>query len=177
MHFVKEIKEDFNIIGLKQLKLDTFSDNRGQIWTLHSEIEDLPSFVEDKLSISNYSVLRGLHGDSETDKLITFLEGHIQLAVADLRRNSPTYGNCIMFELSEEEPVSILVPAGCVNGHLCLSERCLFFYKWSKKYNGPEKQITINYKDPSFDFKWKLENLIVSDRDLNKSINSTGVYL
>jgi dTDP-4-dehydrorhamnose 3,5-epimerase len=177
MYFIKEIKNNPTIDGLKELTLDTFSDNRGEIWTIYTNSDFLPSFVEDKLSISNYSVLRGLHGDSEIDKLITCLHGKIQLGIADLRKNSPTYGNSIMYELSAEQPKSILVPAGCVNGHLCLSEKCLFFYKWSKKYNGIQKQVTIDYLDKKFNFNWALKDVIVSERDQNHSISSEGIFL
>lgn len=177
MYFIKEVKEDFNIVGLKELKLDTFSDSRGEIWTLFSANEILPNFVEEKLSISNFSVLRGLHGDSNTGKLITCIHGEIQLAVADLRRNSTTYGNSIMFRLSEKEPKSIFVPAGCVNGHLCLSEKCLFYYKWTHKYDGSDSQVTVKYNDLKFKFDWKIKDVILSERDLNKSINSDGIFL
>jgi dTDP-4-dehydrorhamnose 3,5-epimerase-like enzyme len=82
-----------------------------------------------------------------------------------------------MYELSAEQPKSILVPAGCVNGHLCLSEKCLFFYKWSKKYNGIQKQVTIDYLDKKFNFNWALKDVIVSERDQNHSISSEGIFL
>jgi dTDP-4-dehydrorhamnose 3,5-epimerase len=175
--FIKKVHNNFDIKDIIQLELDFYEDIRGQIWTIHTENNILPNFVEDKLSISYYSVLRGLHGDSEIGKLITCLDGEIQIAIGDLRKNSPTYGKSMMFELSGKNPTSIYVPAGCVNGHLCLSDKCLFFYKWTKKYNGIEKQTTIDYKDSMFDFKWKLENVIISDRDKNKSTKSLGIYL
>lgn len=177
MYFIKDIKEDYSINGLKKLSLDTQSDHRGEIWTVYSESDFLPKFAEDKLSISSFSVMRGLHGDSDIDKLITCLYGKIQLGIVDLRKDSPTYGNSEMFELSSEEPTSIFVPAGCVNGHLCLSDKCFFYYKWSKKYNGISKQVTIDWKDSKFNFKWKLENVIMSERDKNHSISCDGVYL
>ena len=177
MYFIKELNESYPIAGLKELVLDTQSDHRGEIWTTYTNTEFLPKFEEDKLSISTHSVLRGLHGDSDIDKLITCMYGKIQLGIADLRKNSLTYGNSIMFELSSDKPTSILVPAGCVNGHLCLSDKCLFFYKWSKKYNGIDKQVTINYRDTKFNFDWKLRDVIMSERDIKKSINSDGVFL
>lgn len=177
MYFIKNIKEHQIINGLKELELDTFSDERGEIWTTYTNVDFLPKFEEDKLSTSKYSVLRGLHGDSEIDKLITCLHGKLQLAVADLRKDSETYGNSIMFEISADNPKLIFVPAGCVNGHLCLSDKCLFFYKWSKKYNSVEKQVTINYLDPKFNFNWQLKDVILSDRDKNHAILSEGVFL
>ena len=135
MYFIKDVENSLKIKGLKVLNLDTFTDFRGDIWTLYTDCDLLPDFVEDKISVSKRHVLRGLHGDSEIDKLITCIHGEIQLAVLDLRKDSPTYGNTEMFELSDKVGTSVFVPAGCVNGHLCLSEKCVFYYKWSKIYS------------------------------------------
>jgi dTDP-4-dehydrorhamnose 3,5-epimerase len=174
--FVKNIKESKKIEGLQELILDTQQDNRGQIWPLHSKCDFLPDFVEDKISISTKNVLRGLHGDADTSKLITCLYGKIQLAVIDLRKRSKTYLNCQTFILDEKTPRSIFVPKGCVNGHLCLSEKCIFYYKWSKKYSGAENQITIKYNDKSANIEWLTDNPILSDRD-RAGIKLEGVYL
>jgi len=57
------------------------------------------------------------------------------------------------------------VPAGFLNGHLCLSKKCLFFYKWSEKYSGPENQISIKWDDPTLNIEWPVNNPILSARD------------
>ena len=176
MFFIKGTREYKQIAGLKELSLDSQSDERGEIWPIYSDNDFLPPFKEDKISISNRFVLRGLHGDPTTGKLITCISGEIQLAVADLRKNSSTYGNSLMFHLSDREPKSIFVPAGCVNGHLCLSEKCVFYYKWSEKYSGASTQKTIKWNDERFNLPWLCKDPILSDRDkLGKS--SEGVYL
>ena len=136
MYFVESVESCQKINGLKKLNLDTFTDFRGDIWTTYTDCDFLPKFTEDKVSISKKGILRGLHGDSEIDKLIICLYGEIELAVVDLRKNSNTYGNSRMFKLSDKKGCAIFVPAGCVNGHLCLSEKCVFFYKWPKPYTG-----------------------------------------
>ena len=103
------------------IKLDTFEDTRGEIWTIYSgEHTDL-SFVADKVTISKFGVLRGFHGDPYTAKLITCLSGRFQLAIADLRKDSETYGNTETCVITDKEPTVVIVPAGCVNAHLCLS--------------------------------------------------------
>lgn len=177
MYFVKSVQDSKKIKNLKILNLDTFSDFRGDIWTTYTDCDFLPSFIEDKVSISHKNVLRGLHGDSEIDKLITCLHGSIQLAVLDLRKDSKTYGNHAMFELNDKEGTAIFVPAGCVNGHLCLSDKCIFFYKWSKVYNGADNQVTVKWNDPSLNLNWKVKNPILSKRDLEHSVLSQGIYL
>ena len=177
MYFVNSVRQCEEVIGLKDLSLDTYTDFRGDIWTTYTDCDFLPSFVEDKVSVSKRNVLRGLHGDSEIDKLIICLHGSIQLAVVDLREGSSTYGNSKMFDLDDKSGRAIFVPAGCVNGHLCLSDKCIFFYKWSKPYNGADNQVTIKWDDPLLGLKWKINNPIMSTRDEKHAIISEGVYL
>ena len=127
-------------------------------------------FVEDKISFSKKSVLRGLHGDEETYKLISCIYGDIFLAIADMRVDNRTLKHTKTFYLSDKKPTMILVPPGCVNGHLCLSKECIFFYKWSKKYTGPEEQITVRWNDPSLNIPWPIEDPILSERDRNAAL-------
>ena len=177
MYFVESVENISSIAGLKKLNLDIFTDFRGDIWTLYTDCGFLPPFVEDKVSVSKKHVLRGLHGDAEIDKLIVCIHGEIQLAVVDLRKESHTYGNTQMFELTGKAGTAIFVPAGCVNGHLCLSDKCIFFYKWSKPYAGAENQVTIKWNDPDLDLKWKINNPFLSTRDENHAMLHKGVYL
>ena len=146
MRFTKN-QQSTKILDVFTGKYDYFSDLRGQIWTIHSEDNSLDKFVEDKITVSSKNVLRGLHGDENTSKLISCLHGSIQLAVVDARKNSPTRGIVETFLLSDEEPAYVFIPAGCLNGHLCLTDKCIFWYKWSQKYTGAETQQTVLWKD------------------------------
>jgi dTDP-4-dehydrorhamnose 3,5-epimerase len=177
MFYATTVNNIEDISGMKFIELDTFEDARGEIWPLYSNKNDfLPSFEEDKLSISHKNVLRGLHGDSEIGKLITCISGQFQLAIADLRKDSPTYYNSRTLILSDERAVSIYVPPGCVNGHLCLSKKCIFHYKWSKSYKGAENQVTIKWNDPTLDIDWIEKNPILSERDQNGT-DSRNIFL
>mgnify|MGYP003150966957 FL=1 len=164
MKYTKNIVKH-SIDGLLEIHLDPFYDTRGEIWSIYEECDLFPNFVEDKVTISNKGVLRGLHGDFRTDKLITCLHGELFLAVADMRKDSPQYKKSVTFKLSQEQPKMILVPAGCLNGHLCISEKCIFFYKWSKKYSNPEDQITVRWNDDDLKINWPIQEPILSDRD------------
>ena len=66
MNLIKERTESQNINGLIHIKLDTFEDDRGEIWTIYSEDYCDYKFVADKITISNKGVLRGFHGDPHT---------------------------------------------------------------------------------------------------------------
>ena len=101
-----------SIDGLLEIWLDPYYDNRGEIWSIHEKCELFPEFVEDKVTVSRKGVLRGLHGDFKTHKLITCLHGELFLAVVDMRKDSPQYKKSVTFKLSQEQPKMILVPAG-----------------------------------------------------------------
>jgi len=167
MYYVDNVKHSSEIEGAVIISLDTFDDVRGKIWTLYGENSFLPEFVEDKITISYKNVLRGLHGDALTGKLITCIGGAFQLAIADMRRKSPTYTNTYMITLNDEKPTSIYIPPGCINGHLCLSDKCTFHYKWTRPYEGIQDQVTILWNDPDLAFECLIQDPILSERDQN----------
>lgn len=134
-----------------------FADRDGQ----------LIEFVEDDISMSRQGVLRGLHGDDRTWKLIQCLYGEFYYVVADMRRDSPTYRNWESFVLNDRNRRQVLVPAGCANGHLVLSEQCLFSYKQSQYYSGVASQFTVRWDDPKLNIFWPNRQPILSERDRN----------
>ena len=176
MKIIKEITKSEKIKDLLSIKLDTFQDYRGEIWTVYSEEYTDLKFVADKITISRFGVLRGLHGDPHTAKLIACLSGQIQLAILDLRKDSETYGNVETFLISDYDPTVVIVPAGCVNAHLCLSDKCVFYYKWAEHYKGPDEQVTIAWDDPELNIDWVIDNPILSERDKN-GVPHKGVFL
>ena len=167
MNLIKEKIVSDTIDGLIEIKLDTFEDYRGEIWTVFSEEFCDHKFVADKITISEKGVLRGYHGDPYTAKLISCLHGSFQFSVVDLRKDSKTYGNVENFIMTDKEPSVILVPAGCINAHQCLTEKCVFYYKWSEHYKGLEHQITVSWDDPDIGTIWQINPPILSERDKN----------
>ena len=167
MSFITNKKRSQHINGLITAELDIYCDDRGQIWTIFDQEDWNNEFLEDKISISSKHVLRGLHGDSTTHKLIACLNGKFFLAVADARINSNTHGNVETFIVDSENPKVVFVPAGCLNGHLSLTKQCIFWYKWSENYRGPENQVTCRWDDKKLDVDWPCKNPILSERDKN----------
>ena len=123
------------------------------------------AFVEDDISVSREGVLRGLHGDSKTWKLIQCLFGEFYYVVVDMRRDSPTHRQWESFVLNDRNRWQVLVPAGCANGHLVLSEKCVFSYKQSQYYSGANNQFTVRWDDPKLNIFWPNRQPILSARD------------
>lgn len=142
-----------------------FFEKRGNIYTIYNK-KDIPydlTFVQDKISKSFQGVIRGFHGDEITWKLIACLHGKVKLVTYDIDNDKKcTY----ILDGDSEVNCSILVPPRTLNAHQCLSSTCIFYYKWSEFYTGPDKQWSVNYNDPSINPEWDNKyHQIVSDRD------------
>ena len=143
--------------------LPTYEDNRGflsSLWT-----PKVGTFVEDRYSVSKQNVLRGLHGDAMTDKLIVVLHGEVEFFATPYYKNHKDFGKHTFLKLSGAEPRSVYLPRGYINGHLCISSECVFFYKWSHYYKGAENQVSVAYDDEDLSIPWSITNPILSDRD------------
>lgn len=123
-------------------------------------------FLEQYLSSSRKNVLRGLHGDSKTWKLISCLYGEFCLIVLNYDKTSPHFGKWESFTLSPENRLQILVPPLHANGHLVLSDWAIFHYNQSEYYVDASSQFTVMWNDPQFNVVWPIkEEPILSDRD------------
>ena len=146
---------------------DSFEDYRGELYTLFKQEEHDLVFNHDKVSVSRENVLRGLHGDSKSWKLITCLSGVVYLVVVDNRPESPNYLKWDSIVLSETNRKQALVPPMFANGHLVLSPQATFFYKWSYPGSYPDvkDQFTLKWNDSRIKIHWPNNNPILSERD------------
>lgn len=146
-----------------------FEDFRGFYIELYNEklyTEALGGiqFAQDDISISSQHVLRGIHGDGHTYKLISCLMGRIYLVIVDCRENSPGFRQWESFMISEQNHQQILVPPGCGVGHLVLSERAIFHYKQTSYYDRAS-QFTKLWNDPELNIWWPVANPLLTRRD------------
>ena len=154
--------------NIKVYKNSSFKDHRGYYWTSWKKgINTKIQFKHDKFSLSKKNVLRGLHGDSKTWKLISCPYGKFFMAIVDLNKKSKTYLKWKSWILSQENGLQLLVPPNFANGHYCLSDYCLFHYKLSYKgsYFDQSKQFSIRWNDPKINIKWPTRKPILSKRD------------
>ena len=151
------------------IKPDIHEDFRGSNVSLYNEKEYAEKgvqvhFVEDKISTSFKHVLRGIHGDPDTWKLISCVYGKVYLVVVNCDKESKEFGKWQSFVLSAENRLQVLVPPNFGNGHLVLSETAVFHYKWSAYYDF-SKQFSYRYNDPQFKVWWPIKNPILSQHD------------
>jgi len=174
MSFGFEITESKNIAGVYAIAPSVATDERGDIWTsfLKDDIEALlPKamfFKHDKFSQSKCNVLRGIHGDSKSWKLVTCVYGEITQVVIDLREGSSSYLKWQSYKINKEEQKMILIPPGCGNAYYVSSEHAVYHYKlaYEGAYIDASEQFSVRWDDPSVGIEWPVSKPILSKRDL-----------
>ncbi|MBL8754652.1 MAG: dTDP-4-dehydrorhamnose 3,5-epimerase family protein [Planctomycetes bacterium] len=160
---------DTELHGVRRIVPKAFSDHRGS----YVEIFDTEhyravcgdvAFVQDDISVSHPRVLRGLHGDFATWKLVSVLHGTGYALLADNRPESPTFRRWQAFELSGDNRNQLLLPPGIGNSICVLQGPLVYWYKQSTHF-ADGRQFTIRWDDPDWGFQWPITDPILSARD------------
>lgn len=163
-----------HIEGLYILEPMVYGDSRGYFFeaynqaAFHAQGLDY-SWVQDNQSSSTKGVIRGLHFQAPPyaqTKLIRVIRGSILDVAVDIRKGSSTFGQHIALELSEENKLQLLIPAGFAHGFSVLSDTAEVMYKCDHLYN-KQAEGGIRFNDPALNIDWKVptESAIVSDKD------------
>ena len=146
-------------------QLDKFTDYRGDIYTIWDSSQD--TYNLDKISKSRKNVIRGIHGDTKSTKLMTCTYGEVYLLVLDVREHSNTYGNWMSFILDDINNKQVKIPPGVGNGYCVLSHKAVVHYKWSfdGDYVDANEQFTVKWNDQKYYMNWPISNPILSERD------------
>lgn len=126
-------------------------------------------FVQDNESMSSYGVMRGLHFQRPPytqSKLLRCVRGAVLDVAVDIRKGSPTYGQHVAVELSEENKRQFFITKGFAHGFAVLSETAVFQYKCDEFYH-PEADGGISILDESLGIDWRIpvEKAILSEKD------------
>jgi dTDP-4-dehydrorhamnose 3,5-epimerase len=125
------------------------------------------NFVQDNQSLSKKGILRGLHFQNPPfaqGKLVRVIKGKVLDVIVDIRKKSPTYGEHICVELSEENFTMLWVPPGFAHGFVTLEDDTIFAYKCTNFY-APESEGGLAWNDPSLGINWGIENPLLSEKD------------
>jgi dTDP-4-dehydrorhamnose 3,5-epimerase len=122
------------------------------------------NFILDSVSTSRKHVLRGIHGDGHTTKLISCLHGSLYVIVVNNDYESPQYMQWTSFTISAQNRLQVLVPPKFGNSHLVMSDHAVFHYKLDAYYDR-KSQFTILWNNRNYKFWWPISNPILSERD------------
>jgi len=166
------IKTD--IEGVVIIEPRIFGDARGYFYESWSEKDfneqvRTVRFVQDNQSKSSYGVLRGLHfqkGEHSQSKLVRVVKGRVLDVAVDIRKGSPTFGQHVAVELTEDNHRQFFIPRGFAHGFSVLSEEAIFQYKCDNLYC-PESEGAIAWNDPALGIDWKVpaDKVQLSEKD------------
>ena len=167
------------IKGVYIIEPRVFNDARGYFFEAWKQAEfeehvGPVKFVQDNESKSSRGVLRGLHyqrGEASQAKLVRVIKGCVVDVAVDMRRSSPTFGQHVMVELSEENKRQFFIPRGFAHGFLVLSDEAIFTYKVDNPY-APEADAGIRWNDPDLAINWPTEGMevLTSEKDLRQPL-------
>ena len=163
------------IEGLVIIEPKVFKDARGYFFESFSqrEFEEKVrkiNFVQDNESMSKYGVMRGLHFQRppfSQSKLVRCVRGRAIDVAVDIRKGSPTFGQHVAVELSEDNHRQFFVPRGFAHGFAVLSDTAVFQYKCDNFY-APEADGGISIMDKSLGIDWHIpvDKAILSEKDI-----------
>ena len=163
------------IEGVYLIKPEIFKDERGSFFEsfnqkiFEKETNQKLNFVQDNQSNSAKNILRGLHFQKPPHaqaKLVRVIKGSVLDVVVDLRKESKTYGEYILEELSEYNNHQLFIPVGMAHGFLTLEDDTIFSYKCSEFYF-KESEDSIIWNDSSIGIKWPDIIPLLSKKDQN----------
>ena len=161
--------EATSLEGVYLIKPSVHTDRRGTFYETYNEKEYKAAgltadFIQDDVSTSVKGVLKGMHGDPGTYKLVQVTYGSVYAVILNCDESSPDFGKWESFILSADNRHQLYIPPMYGNGYYVLSDMAVYTYKQSTYY-GDYKQFSYKYNDPRFGIRWPAEPEITSERD------------
>ena len=161
--------EQTGLEGVYLVKPSVHEDRRGTFYETYNEKAYHDAgltavFVQDDVSVSVKGVLKGMHGDAGTYKLVQCVHGAVYAVVLNCDTASAQFGEWRSFLLSAENRHQLYIPPMYGNGYLVLTDTAVYTYKQSTYY-GEYQQFTYKWNDARFQIQWPEQAQIISERD------------
>lgn len=158
-----------NLAGVYLIKPFVHEDIRGNFYETYNEKDYFSAglqakFIQDDISCSKKGVLKGMHGDAATYKLVQCAFGAVYAVVLNCDEKSKDFGKWESFELSSKNKYQLYIPPMYGNGYLVLSDYAVYTYKQSTYY-GEYEQFTYKWNDNRFKIRWPTDVQVLSERD------------
>lgn len=174
------------IEGVVIIEPKLFNDGRGYFYESFSQREFeqkvcRTTFVQDNQSASSYGVVRGLHFQRPPhcqSKLVRCIKGRVLDVAVDIRKGSPTFGQYVSCELTEDNHRQFFVPRGFAHGFAVLSEEAVFQYKCDNFYD-KASEGSVAWNDPQIGVDWGVaaEDVILSAKDVESPLLRDAPWL
>lgn len=172
--FYNEYNIETNIEGVIIIEPRLFEDERGYFFESFNQKEFQEkvcktTFIQDNESKSSYGVIRGLHFQKPPfaqSKLVRVVKGSVLDVAVDIRKGSPTFGQHVAVELTEDNHRQFFIPRGFAHGFSVLSKEVIFQYKCDNFY-APQSEGAIAWDDPDLGIDWQIsiDEILLSEKD------------
>lgn len=170
---MKFFTENTKFDGVCVIYNDVFEDSRGSIWTsynkeIHSHLLKFGyDFSHDKFNQNRKNVLRGIHYDYLTAKLVTCISGRISQFIVKVDSNKSDFGEYLRFDIDGGSGKSVLIPPGYGNAFVARDHNTIYHYKlaYPSEYIDQQDQKTVAWNDPRLKINWDIDDPILSERD------------
>jgi dTDP-4-dehydrorhamnose 3,5-epimerase len=165
------------IDGLWYLEHKAFADDRGfyaelgRVPELEAAINHPFPIKQLNLSHSKKYVARGFHAEN-WNKLLTVTRGAVFAVWADIRVDSPTFGQTVSMEVGKDNGTpwgSVFVASGIANSFCTITETADYLYAVDQLYaeRDTSHDVAISLFDPDLGVNWPFpkDQLIISERD------------
>lgn len=170
------IKTDID--GVVIIEPRIFRDDRGYFFESFSQRDFQEKvcntvFVQDNESKSSYGVLRGLHFQKTPyaqSKLVRVIKGAVLDVAVDIRKGSPTFGQHVAVELTEDNHRQFFIPRGFAHGFSVLTDEVIFQYKCDNFY-APQSEGALAWDDSDLGIDWRIptDKVLLSEKDCHHS--------
>jgi len=157
------------IDGLFVIERPTFEDERG-FFRESFRLDELEAargcptvFIQENHSRSRRGALRGLHFEN-WEKLVYVARGEVFTAVADVRPESPSFGEVETFHLGDSSRLKLFLPRAVAHGFCVLSDEADYIYQVTQYWDGADTP-SVAWNDPDIAVPWPISDPIVSERD------------
>ena len=168
-----------NIEGVIIIEPRLFEDERGYFFESFNQKEFQEkvcktTFIQDNESKSSYGVIRGLHFQKPPfaqSKLVRVVKGSVLDVAVDIRKGSPTFGQHVAVELTEDNHRQFFIPRGFAHGFSVLSKEVIFQYKCDNFY-APQSEGAIAWDDPDLGIDWQIsiDEILLSEKDKSPAV-------
>jgi dTDP-4-dehydrorhamnose 3,5-epimerase len=160
------------IEGLLIIQPQVFEDPRGYFYESYNKQKFTEAgidfeFIQDNQSLSQKGIIRGLHFQVppfEQGKLVRVIQGAVNDVVVDIRKNSKTFGQHFLINLTAENRTMFFIPPGFAHGFETLEDDTIFLYKCTNVYN-KESEGGLLWNDPFLNISWQNNDPLISDKD------------
>ena len=150
------------IAGVRTLPFPIYPDDRGYFLEVQRMgrglAADFPAETTQISAALNFpGTVKAFHYHLRQTDLWTPARGMMQVALADLRMGSPTFGKRNTLYLGQLRPWQLLIPPGVAHGYKVIgTEEALLVYMTNRFYN-PQDEGRLPYDDPGIAYDWETQ--------------------